>query len=200
MATETNQWGLNVDEEQPHLGGYVPGGDPMSYYPGMWAWLCALEEIGSVLDVGCGDGRAVDWFSEHLGRGNAYGVDGLATRPDEAWFSQHDYTQGPYVPWGGEFDLVWSCEFVEHVAEQHVPAFLSSFAAARKIIAMTHAVPGQGGHHHVNCRESDYWIGALAGIGFKLDETMTYRARTQAFYDTGPDGYFVRTGLIFRPA
>jgi hypothetical protein len=38
-----------------------------------------------------------------------------------------------------------------------------------KYVLMCHAVPGQGGHHHVNERETDYWIERFGENGFKCD-------------------------------
>ena len=33
---------------------------------------------------------------------------------------------------------------------------------------MTHALPGQGGHHHVNCQPPEYWIEKMARRGYAL--------------------------------
>jgi hypothetical protein len=32
---------------------------------------------------------------------------------------------------------------------------------------MTHGLPGQEGHHHVNCQPTEYWIDHLASRGYK---------------------------------
>lgn len=93
-------------------------------------------------------------------------------------------------------DLVWSCEFVEHVEEQFVRNFLATFACA-KYVLMSHALPGQDGHHHVNCRSADYWIGALAAIGYKHDETLTQVTRELAAQNTVPWNHYKRSGLAF---
>lgn len=184
-----------------HLGGYVEGGDPNTTYPTLWNALIRDEMVQSVLDVGCGDGRgALSYFRDH---GCAVqGIDGVP-QPDIDVL-QHDYTTGPVRGFDGiihpnpDWDLVWSAEFVEHVDERHVPNFLRDFARA-PLVMFTHAVPGQAGYHHVNCRTSDYWIGVMAAIGYQLDGQLTAVARELALDDVPEEtNYFARTGMAFR--
>jgi SAM-dependent methyltransferase len=175
-----------------HLGGFVPGGDPNTTYPVLWEWF--VEEFGlrSVLDVGCGDGAALRAF-RRLGC-LAEGVDGVE-QPDDGEIFLCDYTTGTFNP-GRSYDLVWSCEFVEHVEEEFVPNFLKTFQAGR-YVAMTHAVPGQPGYHHVNCRDADYWVSKLESVGFRLDEGLTGEAREISRQDEAPHNYFTLTGMVF---
>lgn len=176
--------------EAGHLGGYVAGGDPATFYPELWTWLVQGYGVKTVLDVGCGDGQAVSFF-ESLGA-HAIGVDGVQTHD---WVWQHDFTTGPIVT--QPFDLVWCCEFVEHVEEQYVPNFLATFKVA-PLVLMTHAEPGQGGYHHVNCQMPSYWIGAMAAIGFKLDGELTHHTRQLAAWNENPWNHYRRSGLAFR--
>jgi SAM-dependent methyltransferase len=184
--------------EAGHLGGYVAGGDPATYYPELWDWLVKEQGVKSVLDVGCGDGVALDYFA---GLGCAtLGVEG--TPQDHPRIERHDYTLGSWPSYPldgavGPFDLVWCCEFVEHVEERYVPNFLWSFKLGR-LLLMTHAEPGQAGYHHVNCRERDYWVGALAAAGFALDLDFTGRARSVSRANASPWNHFARSGLAFR--
>ena len=189
MTATLNEYGQMVDG---HLGGYVPGGDPNTYEPDVWEFLVDRFDVRTVVDVGCGDGRgALAWFQQ---RGlAAVGIDGLNV-DGNPFIVTHDFTEGPLpkdprAP--REFDLVWAAEFVEHVAEPFVPNFMATFRTAR-VVAMTHAVPGQGGYHHVNCRTSDYWWGALAAVGFVADWLATNHARAVA----NRAGYFHRTGIV----
>lgn len=170
-----------------HLGGYVAGGDPLCMYPDMWAWVVQREGIRTVLDVGCGDGAAMQTF-RNLGCSVA-GVDGVE-QADPAIFT-HDFTDGPFKIEGDFVDLVWSCEFVEHVEEEYVPNFLAAFSLA-PLVMMTHATPGQPGWHHVNCQKGDYWEHAMSLIGYELDEELTAVTRARAH------GYYEATGMAFR--
>lgn len=200
---------MNVVTER-HLGGYVSGGDDATWYPALWSWLIREQKIQSMLDVGCGEGHAMDFFWEN-GVG-ARGVDGVA-QPDwrvyrhdyamGAWGSASDLLRpkhegGPYR-WRGSptFDLVWSCEFVEHVEEQFMSNFLETFKLGR-LVLITHAEPGQQGYHHVNCQPREYWIGAMAAIGYRLDPVLTDNCRTLSAANRSPWNHFLRSGLAFR--
>ena len=176
----------------PHLGGYVAGGDPATYYPDLWEFLVTAGDVSSVIDVGCGDGVALRAFAD-LGC-TVLGVDGVPQ--DDERIVQHDYTTGPFVP-DARFDLAWCCEFVEHVVEWYVPNFLATLVCA-DLILLTHAEPGQCGHHHVNCRTSDYWKGALAAVGYSYDDRTTQVARILASVNRSPWNHFVRSGMAFR--
>lgn len=177
--------------EQGHLGGYVEGGDSATFFPGLWEFLVKQYDIRSVVDVGCGEGHSVDFFS---GLGcDVLGIEGIAqTNP---LIVQHDFTEGPF-PDMGSFDLAWCCEFVEHVEERYIPHYLPVLASA-KIVVMTHAEPGQLGYHHVNCRSADYWIGVMAAVGKRYDELLTATARVVSQANTSPWNHFARGGLVF---
>jgi cyclopropane fatty-acyl-phospholipid synthase-like methyltransferase len=177
-----------------HLGGYVAGGDEATWFPELWRW--AVNELGvrSVLDIGCGEGHALRYFRE-LGC-NVTGVDGVPQ--DDSDIVMHDYTWGSHPLFSGrnDFDLVWSCEFLEHLEERHLPSVVPDFQSA-KFVMMTHAFPGQAGHHHVNCRDPEYWKGFFAGIGFTYRDDLTRLARLQAAVNESPWNHFVRSGMVF---
>jgi len=183
----------SLEEEGGHLGGNIQGGDSMTLYPDLWKWMLKLFSVRSVLDIGCGEGHALAEFGKDGIR--VMGIDGLRHNVIETINRGidcllHDFTKGsPALE--EEFDLGWSCEFVEHVEAQFLDNILAAFKRCR-IVAMTHALPMQGGHHHVNCQPSEYWIDKLAGAGFTLLSQETEEARI--FY---PDTYWGRTGLIF---
>ncbi len=181
----------------PHLGGYVPGGDEATYYPELWLALTEIARLQlnypqdvRVLDVGAGDNVAVRYFQSLKGV-QAIGVDGCETSD-----VLHDFTAA-FLPQIGDFDLVWSCEFVEHVEERYLPFVLDALSRA-PLLAMTYAAPGQPGHHHVNCQPEAYWVGALAGFGMRLDPALTALAKDRAGYNTSPWNHFAARGLVFK--
>jgi len=189
--------------EQGHLGGYIEGGDDATYFPELWRWLVEEQGVRSVLDVGCGEGHAVRFF-ESLDV-DALGVDGVFQ--DDPHIFRHDYTegrwrpsfvrQGPEGPWRDDrCDLIWCCEFVEHVEERFMANFLWTFQCAEMVL-ITHAGPGQDGYHHVNCQPAAYWIGAMAAIGYTLDRELTMRTRLIARANLSPWNHYVRSGLVF---
>lgn len=182
-----------VEEERPHLGGYIPGGDPATHFPDLYRWLVD-NGVKSVIDVGCGEGRTIDYFHQ-LGC-RVLGIDGIEQAHPN--ITCHDYTQGPLAI-RDPFDLAWSCEFVEHVEEEYISNFLTTFQCANAVL-MTHAEPGQLGHHHVNCQYASYWKGTMAAAGFRFDEGFTQEARARAALNTFPINHFARSGLAFTRA
>lgn len=180
---------------QGHLGGYVPGGhgDEATYFPDLWTWLVEGPlQIKTVLDIGCGEGHSLKFFRE-LGCG-VTGVDGIDQ--DDPDIIKWDFTTGP-VDVKATYDLVWMCEFVEHVDEEYVHNILSCVQAG-KIVLMTHAFPGQGGHHHVNCREAEYWKGFMTAAGFGFSQGLTDKTREVAAKNPSPWNHYFRSGLAFR--
>jgi len=150
-----------------HLGGNIDGGDPFTYCPGAWSYLVDRFAIQSVLDVGCAQGHAMLYFAS-LGC-KVSGIEGLQANADKCLHPVivHDIQSSTLVP--DLVDLVWCCEVAEHIEEVHLPRLLTILSAGR-IIAMTHAVPGQDGHHHVNCQEREYWITTIEALGYESIE------------------------------
>lgn len=174
-----------------HLGGYVVGGDPATFYPGLFDWLVETWKIGSVIDVGCGEGHALKYFAD---KGcTVVGIEGIPQ--DNPDIIQHDYTDGPLYP--DDADLVWCVEVLEHIEEKYVPNVLKTFSCG-KYVMVTHGEPGQPGWHHVNNQTSDYWKGAMAAVGYEFDEVLTAQARGFASMNTDPYNHFRRSGLAFR--
>jgi hypothetical protein len=79
----------------------------------------------------------------------------------------------------------------EHISEQYVPNLMVTMVRnTSRWVFFTHALPGQGGHHHVNCRAPRYWLDLFSSYGCTLEESLTETARSLAHC------YFARTGLV----
>lgn len=185
-----------------HLGGAItegPHGDEATWFPDMWKWVVRELGVRSVLDIGCGAGHSTSFFQK-LGC-DVLGIDGVSCENLSHDFVQHDFTQGPVprpyddVP----VDLGWCCEFLEHIEEKYLVNLITTFGNC-KVILVTHAFPGQPGHHHVNCRTPDYWQGFFTGIGFTFDRELTRQTKLMARKNTHPLNHYVRSGLAFRRA
>ena len=196
----------NMNVGEGHLGGYIKSddqpapsgldvrhGDPETWSPDLWRWLVSALNIRSVIDVGCGEGHAARFF-QSLGC-EVLGVDGSRQAKQDSLIpgqhDLHDYTTGPFVP-DRAYDMVWCCEFVEHVEEQYVANFLATFSRASGYIVMTHATPGQPGWHHVNCQEPEYWQAHLGSIGFEINKPLTEQSRWVA-----RTGLYAWSGTVF---
>jgi hypothetical protein len=182
-----------------HLGGYIPGGDPGTWCPALWSWVIDRFAVRSMLDVGCGEGHSARYFQA---RGcTVLGVEGCSRALKESVIpgqvAAHDFTQGPFLP-PRPFDLVWSCEFLEHVESRYEPNILATFAHAAEVILVTHAFPRQtDGYHHVNCRPSSYWIRRIEPLGFTCHVPLTLEARAITLRDFAGINHFARSGLVF---
>src|SRR6266851_8199868 len=118
-----------------HLGGYIHGGDPGTWCPQLWSWVVREFGVQSVLDVGCGEGHSTKFFHE-LGC-EALGVDGCQQAIEDSVIPgcvvRHDFCQGPFLT-DRCYDLIWSCEFLEHVKREFVPNVLKTFSSSAKVI------------------------------------------------------------------
>lgn len=195
-----------------HLGGCNIKNDYGTYYPIMWEHMVKELGIKSVLDVGCGFGYSLSYFVDEL-KLEGLGIEGspkvIEASPLQRLMVAHDYEKGA-PPINREFDLCWSCEFVEHVEEKYLPNIFDSFTKAR-YLCMTFAGPGQAGHHHVNCQNGDYWVGNCYDNGLVIDVEFTQELRQKAHEDyeafkksemEDKQGFviphFVERGLFFR--
>ena len=198
----------NIVHTEGHLGGFVQSsanpapsgldvshGDPATWTPQLWDWCVAALGVTSVLDVGCGEGHCAHYFAS-LGC-KVTGVDGSATALQGSKISDrhflHDFQQGPFAP-AEPVDLIWSCEFVEHVYERYCKNFLHTFSFAKKYLMVTYAPPGQLGWHHVNCQPAEYWIERMQDVGCQFSKSLTRDARGQC-----SSGHFKTKGLVFVP-
>ena len=196
----------DMNLEEGHLGGYIRGrqssvptvfgyehGDPLTWTPDLWRWGYDTLGVRSVLDIGCGEGHSTKFFRD-LGC-QVLGVDGSAQARLDSVVPEshltHDFTQGAYRP-TQQFDLVWCCEFVEHVEERYLKHILETFTFCSRYLMMTFAGPGQLGYHHVNCKPTRYWIKRVESSGFRFDRKRTKESRAIA-----PPGHFRARGLFF---
>lgn len=178
-------------EEHPHLGGNVNLGDPFTYSPKAWDYVISRFCIRSVLDLGCGVGNAAHYF--HTKGLIVSAVDGLPenTRSEVFPVLRLDLTETHAQT---RVDLVHCQEVVEHVEERYVENIVKSFQSG-KYVFMTHALPNQGGYHHVNEKPKEYWVNLMTGYGFSLLEEDTNRVKQLAAQDGAR--YLSESGLVF---
>jgi len=182
---------LVVDADQKHLGGNLRHGDGQTITPVFWQALIDRYAPRSMLDVGAGEGHTAAFFA----RNNviAHGIDGLVTNVARARhpIALHDLKSGPYIY---PCDLVYCVEVVEHINEAFIDHLMGTLVNA-PVVAMTHALPGQRGHHHVNTQPPDYWVAKFDALGYRPAIDIDHlRATARA---ERADSYFAQTGLVF---
>lgn len=120
-----------------------------------------LNGASSVIDVGCATG-------EYVARFNSLGVfaEGIEGSKNAIQFLQ---TENVYIAdlrfkvnIGRVYTLCMSLEVAEHIEEEYSDQYVDNLIKLSKSILITAAPPGQGGHHHVNCRPKDYWVEKFA--------------------------------------
>lgn len=176
-----------------HLGGHL---NKTHLDPGALIFLKQKFDIKSMLDIGCGPGGMIE-MAESIGI-SAWGIDGdpYVERKTKNVTIQ-DYTKGfietSRLP-SSSFDLAWSVEFLEHVEEKYLPLYMHSFNMCKYVVC-TAAPPGWPGHHHVNCRSIDYWIGVFSANEFDYDAETSGLVRA---HSTMTKGFMSRTGMFFK--
>lgn len=175
-----------------HLGGHL---NKTHIDLGTLQYIHEKYNIKSMLDIGCGPGDMatlaktlnIDW----------YGIDGddKVSRSIDAsgrmWIV--DFTKSKFVG-GDDKDLAWAIEFLEHVEEKYMENYMTAFKLC-KYAVVTAAPPGYSGHHHVNCKLEDYWIGAFAANGFRYDHKESMKIRK---ISTMKKPFMHETGMFFK--
>ena len=91
------------------------------------------------------------------------------------------------------YDWVMSIEVGEHIPAQFEQVLLDNIARhARQGVVLTWAVPGQGGHHHINTRSNEYIIQKLNDLGFTYDVRESENLR-----NVSQVAWFKKTILVF---
>lgn len=130
----------------------------------------SLVKPASVLDMGCGTGRSLDWFVEH--GLDVVGVEGsslaIANAKHPELILQKDLNQELNL--GRRFDLVWCFEVAEHIHPVYVDNFTRALTRHSDVILMSAAHPGQGGTGHFNEQPRSYWLDKMRALGYDHDD------------------------------
>lgn len=131
----------------------------------------------SILDLGCGIGRSLDYF---ISMGiDAVGVEGsdLAIRKAANSKAILRYNLNSELDLNKRFDLIWSFEFVEHIHPKYLDNLLKTFSNHSDNIVMSAARPDQGGDGHLNLQPETYWIKQFENYGYRLNGHKTEELR-----------------------
>ena len=129
----------------------------------------------TAVDWGCGAGLHAAALASH---GVAVvGIDGVVVDAElrgEVEVRRADLTRpvaANLIP--GSYDLSLCIDVMEHLHDEESASALANITRGAKLVILSCAPPGQGGHHHVNERPRRYWIARMAQIGWRYDRTET---------------------------
>lgn len=172
---------------EKHLGGHK---GRTHTDEGVLDYFWTEHNCRSLIDIGCGPGGQVELALE---KGwHAHGVDGDYTVKRSFDCEIVDFTKQKLLI-DHQFDLAWCVEFLEHVEEQYILNYISGLSSARFCV-VTHALPGEPGHHHVNCQTNEYWIKRFAEYGLEYNQKLTDAVRNNS---TMQRDFIRRRGLAF---
>jgi hypothetical protein len=133
-----------------------------------------------LLDIGCGNGAYVDYFNTN--NIDTIGVDGtdFPGSGRKVW----DLSE----PFPDDFiedkRQIMCLEVAEHIPQKYEKIFLDNVIKFSKDqIIMSWAVPGQGGHGHVNEQSHEYVIDIMKTRGFYFDLKATDEIRNYMKFD-----------------
>jgi len=143
-----------------------------------------------VLDVGCGRGW---WGREFINYGDCavIGIDGGYVPDPVIPFVAHDLRTPLPEAFHRSADLTVCVEVAEHLDAVHASRFVADLCATAPVVVFSAAVPGQGGHGHVNEQWPTYWQTKFAIHGYRLAAPF----RWQLWTDTRV-GWWYRQNLM----
>lgn len=173
----------------PHLGGH---NNKTHVDEGVLKYFYDVHNCRSLIDVGCGPGGQME-AAQRIGYTAIIGIDGDPNLVGIPTFI-HDYTTGP-LKLMYNYDLAWSCEFVEHVEERYIPNFMATFDAAKWVAMTYHPKSNTENPHHFNEQNEDYWLNTFKCFGWNYDDEITQKARRVSKQHKP---FFAKRGLVFK--
>lgn len=138
-------------------------------------YVISTYEPKYVVDVGCATGLYLKPFYE--AGINAFGLE-LEKIPPEItdiparYIFEINLSQPiPLVPYCN--DLAFCLEVLEHIEAEEALVALDNLTKMARRIIFSAAIPGQGGHGHINCQPKEYWLKAFANRGFFYSPSET---------------------------
>jgi SAM-dependent methyltransferase len=139
-----------------------------------------LEDINpqSILDVGCGTGRASAFFLKQ--NIDVTGIENskIAFELSEVnnYIKRHNLNK--VIDLKRKFDLVWCFEVIEHIHPKYESNFLKTLTNHSNLILISAAQPGQGGFGHFNEQPPEYWINRIFEFGYTYNSHYSIKLRS----------------------
>lgn len=180
--------GFCLNKDAIHVGGNHMWDAPMCQK------MADMFAGKTVLDLGAGLGHYGKCLREADPSITWSGADGSEGIEDvtDSYVEFMDLTIPQYVE--KEYDWVMSLEVGEHIPQVFESAFIGNIVRhAKEGVLLSWALPGQGGHHHVNGQTNEYITGVMKELGWTRDESATDDLRAVASLP-----HFQHTVMVFR--
>jgi hypothetical protein len=132
----------------------------------------------SVVDVGCGMGT---WLqpARELGANRTVGLDGEWVRslPVQSSIEIRTAQFEEPIALPETFDLALCLEVAEHLSPRRARGLVADLTRLAPHVLFSAAIPGQGGHLHLNEQWQSYWAALFAAEGYGARDIVRPRVR-----------------------
>lgn len=125
-----------------------------------------------VVDVGCGEGFFGKAFDERGAQ--VVGIEGEWAAPIITHASCDLADELPDFD-SDAFDLAVCLEVAEHLPPERAAGFVSELCGLAPWVLFSAAIPGQGGHGHLNEQWPSYWVKLFAENGYFATGALRWR-------------------------
>ena len=138
-------------------------------------WLFQQVQPQSILDVGCGIGTWLQVAKQHFGVSDILGIDGSPYDPKTFFLSPNEYRQADLTQpqkLDRKYDWSFCLEVGEHLPEGAAQILIDTLTAHSDKILFSAAIPGQGGHQHINEQWPGYWQQLFEQKGYQAFDAV----------------------------
>jgi SAM-dependent methyltransferase len=122
-----------------------------------------------VVDVGCGEGWWGKAFADH--GCEVLGLDGHGDRVIPGL----DVDLTKPIPKVRTFDLAVCLEVAEHLPRRRAAPFVQDLCHLAPVVLFSAAIPGQGGHGHLNEQWPAYWVDLFKASGYACSGALRWQ-------------------------
>jgi SAM-dependent methyltransferase len=150
----------------------------------------------SVVDVGCGVGT---WLypARALGARRTVGIEGdwVAPPPEATGIELHHARLEEPIALDERFDLALCLEVAEHLAPMRARGLVADLTRLGRHVLFSAAIPGQGGHLHINEQWQGYWAALFAEHGYGARDLVRPAVR----WRPGVEFWYRQNTILYSP-
>ena len=145
-----------------------------------------------IIDVGCGPGIYVKALREA-----GVEADGVDLDPGCPYIIMDVFSEEFEEKFAGKYDLAMCIEVAEHLPASRANELVRRLTKLAPTVLFSAAVPGQGGHGHINCQPKQYWIDKFAELNYVVDGESTDKL-LQFIISGYHMGWFRNNAVVFK--